>query len=514
MTKTIVVGLDGASWDLLDPWIEAGHLPTLERLREEGSWATNRSAYPPVTFPNWKVYASGKNPGKLGVFWFERVDLEAGTIDVMEGADFDTAEVWDYLNDDGYATGVVNMPSTYPPREIDGIMVSGGPDAAEGEYRSLESGYTYPPELEDELRERFDYDVHPDPLLSSNAETGAEVEEILRLLDLRFDVAIDALTERDHDFVHVTLFYLNVIHHFFWDEEPSLRAWQLVDERLAEIESMEDVNLVITSDHGSIETEAEFYINEWLAENGYLQKDRSADYYFQRLGLTRENVLSVAKRLGAVDLLAKVVPERLQQMVPQEAGVKRGRKMEAIDLEETAAVASSQGPIYLNPDVADESTREALIEELSAVTDADGEPYFTNVYRGEEVYSGEYVEDGPDVVVEQRPGVHVNDGLGGGEVVTEPDRWRAENTMTGIFLAKGPDFEPQGELADVRMVDLAPTLLALYGVAIPTDVDGEVLPIFDEARNPGTREPIDLSDDRGSAQDDVEDRLKQLGYME
>ncbi|AGN00930.1 type I phosphodiesterase/nucleotide pyrophosphatase [Salinarchaeum sp. Harcht-Bsk1] len=514
MTKTIVVGLDGASWDLLDPWIEAGHLPTIERLREEGSWATNRSCYPPVTFPNWKVYASGKNPGQFGVFWFERVDLANGTIDVMEGADFDTAELWDYLNDEGHSTGVVNMPSTYPPREVDGVMIAGGPDAVEGEYRSIDSGYTYPPELAEELHERFDYDVHPDPLLSSNEETGAEVDEILRLLDLRFDVAIDALQERDLDFVHVTLFYLNVIHHFFWDAEPSLRAWQLVDERLAEIDAMEGVNLVITSDHGSMETEAEFYINEWLAENGYLTKARSAEYYFQRLGLTRERALALAKRAGAVDLLAKVVPERIQRMVPQEAGAKRGRKLEAIDLAETAAVASSQGPIYLNPDVATEETREQLIEDLRAVTDDQGEPYFPAVYRGEEVYSGEYVEDGPDVVVEQRPGIHVNDGLGGGEVVTEPDRWAAENTMTGIFLATGPDFEPRGHMDEIDMVDVAPTLLATYDVAIPTDVDGEVLDIFSEPRDPGTREPIDLDDDRGSEAGDVEDRLKQLGYME
>ena len=512
MTKTIVVGLDGASWDLLDPWIEAGHLPTIERLREEGSWATNRSCYPPVTFPNWKVYASGKNPGAFGVFWFERVDLENESIDVMEGADFDTAELWDYLNDAGYSTGVVNMPSTYPPREIDGSMIAGGPDAVEGEYRSIDSGYTYPPELAEELHERFDYDVHPDPLLSSNEETGAEVDEILRLLDLRFDVAIDALD--DHDFVHVTLFYLNVIHHFFWDAEPSLRAWQLVDERLAEIDEMEDVNLVITSDHGSMETEAEFYINEWLAENDYLQTARSAEYYFQRLGLTRERALSLAKRAGAVDLLAKLVPERIQRMVPQEAGAKRGRKLEAIDLAETAAVASSQGPIYLNPDVATEETREQLIEDLRAVTDEHGEPYFPAVYRGEEVYSGDYVEDGPDVVVEQRPGIHVNDGLGGGEVVTEPDRWAAENTMTGIFLAKGPDFEPRGHMEEISMVDVAPTILATYDVPIPTDVDGEVLELFSEARDPGTGEPIELGEDRGSDAGEVEDRLKQLGYME
>ena len=70
MTRTFVVGLDGASWRLLDPWIEAGDLPNLAALRAEHTWAETESCLPPVTFPNWKCYAAGKDPGGLGVFWF------------------------------------------------------------------------------------------------------------------------------------------------------------------------------------------------------------------------------------------------------------------------------------------------------------------------------------------------------------------------------------------------------------------------------------------------------------
>jgi len=81
------------------------------------------------------------------------------------------------------------MPTMYPPREIDGCIVCGGPDAVDGEYRSIADGYTYPAALETDLESRFDYHVHPDPLLSSNEERGAEVEEILDLFDKRFEVA-------------------------------------------------------------------------------------------------------------------------------------------------------------------------------------------------------------------------------------------------------------------------------------------------------------------------------------
>ena len=514
MTRTFVVGLDGASWRLLDPWLEAGKLPNLAALRESGSWAGTRSCLPPVTFPNWKCYSAGKDPGGLGVFWFEHVDLEAGEIEVAEGGDFRTAELWDYLNDEGQSAGVVNMPTMYPPRDIDGVVVAGGPDAVEGEYRAIDSGYTAPESLGAELEDRFDYEVHPDPLLSGNDERGAEVDAIIDLLDTRFEVALALFEERDLEFVHVTLFYLNVLQHFFWDDEPTERAWKLVDDWLGRLAELEDVNLVLMSDHGSAPTTTEFYINEWLAENGYQTRTRTVDDYLARAGLDRENLLRVAKRLGLVDTLARVVPERIQKLVPQSDGLKRDRKLDAVDLPETKAVASGQGPIYLNPAFDVDAVADQLVADLREVEDTEG-PLFDGVYRGEEVYSGPYVDDGPEVVVDMRPGVHVNDGIGGGEVTTGPDRWAAENTRHGIFLASGPDFEAAGELDRVSIRDIAPTLLAAHGCAVPTDMTGEVLPVLAGDAAVESRDPLSLADAgrRGTAEE-VGERLQQLGYME
>ena len=194
MTRTFVVGLDGASWRLLGPWLDAGELPNLAALRSGGRWAEHRSCLPPVTFPNWKCYSSGKDPGGFGVFWFERVDLANERIENASSRDFHTAELWGYLNDAGLSTGVVNMPTMYPPRELDGCLVCGGPGTAEGEYRSISSGYTHPADLAAELEERFDYRVHPDPLISSNDERGAEVEAILSVLEKSSSTSVRAST--------------------------------------------------------------------------------------------------------------------------------------------------------------------------------------------------------------------------------------------------------------------------------------------------------------------------------
>lgn len=546
MARTVVVGLDGASWRLLDPWIEEGALPNVAALRERGAWAETRSCLPPVTFPNWKCYSSGKNPGGFGVFWFERVDLGRGRIEVADGSDFHTAELWDYLNAAGQSTGVVNMPTTYPPRPVDGVVVCGGPDAVDGEYRSIESGYTYPEELAADLVERFEYRVHPEPLLSASDERGVEVEAILDLLDTRFEVALSLLEERDLAFVHVTLFYLNVLQHFFWNDPPTRRAWELVDEWLGRLADLEDTNLVVMSDHGSAPTETEFYVNEWLASTGYQARERTVEDVLQRLGVDRETVLRIAKRAGVVDLLAGTVPERIQQLVPQRGGVKRARKLDAVDLDRTLALASGQGPIYLHPDRihdhGDGSERSDLVSnlvsDLRSLEDGRG-PLFEEVHRGEDLYSGPFVDEAPAVVLDQRPGVHVNDGIGGGEILTTPDRWAAENTPHGIFLATGPDFRGRGELSDVSILDIAPTLLVAHDCAVPTDMDGEVLPLFDPDRSWDERDPIRVdrtaaasgnygvahgeedgvtqegeveADQRGG--EAVTERLRDLGYME
>lgn len=515
MARTFVVGLDGGSWRLVEPWVQEGDLPNLATLRQTGTWAAHRSCLPPVTFPNWKCYSSGKNPGKFGVYWWERIDMGAGRIDVMNGADFRTAELWDYLNEAGFSSGVVNMPSMYPPRDIDGPIVAGGPDAVDGEYRSIGSGFTTPSTLERRLIEEYDYRVHPDPLLSSDRERGGEVEEILSLLDLRFEVALDLFLEQDLDFMHVTLFYLNVLQHFFWDDRPTRRAWTRVDEWLGRLANLDGVNLIVMSDHGSAPTTTEFYINEWLAKQGYLIKRKTVDSYLRSAGLTREAALSLAKRLGVVELLADLVPERVQQHVPQAAGAKRERKMDGIVLEETAALASGQGPIYINPEFDVGTIRDQLIQELRTVTDSEGEPLFDAVRKGETVYSGPYTDLGPDIVIDQRPGVHVNDGLGGSRIQTAPDRWAAENTPHGIFVARGPDYDALGRIEEISILDIAPTILATYGSPIPSDCDGTVLPIVSGDPEVETRPPIEvgISESR-AANDAVANRLSQLGYME
>ena len=144
MTETIVLGLDGANWALLDPWIEGGRLPNIAALRDEGVWTDMHSCFPPVTCPNWRCYSTGKNPGKLGVFWWENIDTDRQTLTTPDSRSFKSANYWDYLNREGLSAGVMNLPMTYPPFEVEDFIIAGGPDSEQTEY-------THPPELGDRL---------------------------------------------------------------------------------------------------------------------------------------------------------------------------------------------------------------------------------------------------------------------------------------------------------------------------------------------------------------------------
>lgn len=515
---TICIGIDGATWDLIDPWIEAGILPTLERLRSEGVWTRNQSCLPPSTFPNWKCYSTGKNPGGFGTFWFETVDYDAHEISVPNSRSFKSAELWDYLGEDGNNVGVINVPSTYPPKEVNGYLVSGGP-------RSGKEAYTFPSGLETELERKFDYRVHPRQLPINKDDVDPKVvEEIQTVIDMRFEAA-HHLLDQGVDFLSLTIFYINVLQHFFGDAECVKESWKRLDSQLADLEKRCE-HLVVMSDHGSGKIDTVFWINTWLEQEGYLKtKSGVSDSVFRLMGEHRDRILDAARSLGAEGLLRRVTPEWLQNRI-QPGGVhQKGSKAALIDWEASSAVASGQGPLYLNgADLSKseyENLRTELIERIEAVeSPLTGEPVANAVHRSEAIYSGPYVDEGPDLVVEQRDGVHTDGGIGRDIVFEGPTKWHSENYRNGIFLLHSEHGKTNEHVEQLRMTDIAPTLLHLLGSAVPTDVHGEVrTDLFDPdspvvQREVASRKPLGdrLADEQNASAETVS-RLEDLGYF-
>ena len=516
MERTVVIGLDGGNWPLVDEWIADGRLPAFERLRDEGAWGTSRSYLPPVTCPNWKCYASGKNPGKLGVYWWERIETDNQEMVLPDATDFTSPELWDYLNDAGMETGVINLPMSYPPRELDGFMIAGGP-------RSRERNYTTPEELQEEVESRFGYRVHPENVLTSNAEADREVEMVHDLLRTRMQTAKAMFEGTDVPFLHLTLFHLNVLQHYFWNGPETRRAWEIIDEELKWFLEA-DCNIVLMSDHGCTEIDTVFYINEWLEENGYLATESSFASRLFDVGITQERIAETVRRLDLERYIRPFVPRAVIERFPSDEGVVREEKLNMIDWENTSAIGSGQGLVYVVADTEAEHQRifESLRADLSDITGLNGQPVVESVHEPTDVYSGEHLDRAPDLVFSQRPGVHTAEAMGQGEVLSSPSDWRAENVLDGLVLFHGSDISP-GRLDPIRISDIAPTVLHWMGVGVPDDMDGSpVLSAFDPESEPGRRavaerSPLharDTSTQEDRLDDDVADRLEDIGYLE
>lgn len=508
---TLVVGIDGATWRLLNQWIDDGELPNLERIRADSATATLQPCLPPVTSPNWKCYSTGKNPGKLGVYWWEIVDIREREIRIPDAASFHSAELWDYLSQDDREVAVVNMPLTFPPHAVNGVLIA--------RSSANHQRYTYPDGLKDTIEERFDYRANPE----RRVQEPGFVEEILELLELRFTVLRWILTEKDPDFAHVTLFMTNKLQHYFWDGEPTLRGWKTVDEELGWFVDR-DYNIVFMSDHGCNEIETSFQANAWLEREGYLYREGSAtqtaDSVVYRFGLTKESMSKLTTRLGIRDALKRVLPRSIIDSLPTE-GVYRGEKFEAIDWDETDAIASGQGLIYLtDPDGPGyDQRRDAIIDDLSSLTDTRTErPVARQIYRREDLYSGDNLSIAPDIVFDQSEGIHTDDIVGEHDVFEPPGDWRGENEPAGIFMAHGPAFDPDSGIDQVEIVDIMPTVLHLLGEAVPDDVDGTVLDLFEAGTEPAIRdvtyrEPLSTPERSNKAVEGAEERLRDLGYL-
>lgn len=514
--KTVIIGLDGSNWPLIRPWINEERLPNFERLVNEGASGISRSYFPPVTCPNWKCYASGKNPGKLGVYWWERIDTDGREMTIPNRTDFTSPELWDYLNDADQRTGVVNLPMSYPPRNIDGVMVAGGP-------RSREKDYTKPDDLERELEREFDYRVHPENVLTSNEDAGTEVKMVHDLLRTRLRTARTLLEEEDLEFLHVTLFHLNVLQHYFWDGEPTRRAYEIIDEELEPFVEG-DYNLVLMSDHGCTEIDTVFYINSWLEEQGYLKTKSSFASRLHDVGLTQERIANVVRTVGLEKYIRPLVPRQIIERFPSDEGVVREEKLNMVDWENTTAIGSGQGLVYVVAD--DKAEREEILSSLEAdlgdVEGLTGEPIAQSIHRREDLYEGEYVDRAPDLIFDQRPGVHTSEAMGPDEIMAEPSNWRAENVPEGMVLFHGDDIQPQ-ELDPIQISDIAPTILHWMGLAVPTDMDGEpITEVFKTDSEPGSRAvemrdplaPLDEEQDERELDEDVQERLADIGYLE
>jgi len=553
VSRMVVVGLDGATFELIKPWAAEGKLPTFARLLAEGAHAELRSTLPALTPPAWTSAATGKNPGKHNVYNFYKVSGGGTGKLPLTPADLRSRRVWDIANVYGKRAGVVHLPLTYPPEHLDGFVVSGimTPKGVED--------YTFPPELRDELQAHVDgyrFDVDADALKVGDLRAfAADAFELQRIQTAEM---LYLFEHKRWDLLWVMFHTLDKLQHFFWHlMDPThpahpgatefadvvLRFHQLLDEALAGVLARldDDTGLLVMSDHGSCRLESYFLIMNWLEDTGFLRMKNAARSPLKRalggIGIEARGIVQSLRRAG-LGWVPRLVSGRLKAQVPQ-ARASFARIAPHVDWSGTRVYCPSapgsglrvnlrgrEAEGIVAPEDYDRVCEEVRARLLTIVDPKTGRHVVHAVHRREEIYAGPYVDNGADLLVETTDSYCLIEGMGPAAIVPagHKDGERTGNhRREGIFLLAGAGARRGVALPTLDICDVAPTLLYLLDVPVQEDMDGAVAqgaiaPELLAARAVRTDQlaaPAEVAATEMSDQDRraIEGMLEGLGYL-
>ncbi len=550
MGRIFVIGLDSATYDFVDRWVSEGHLPTFKKLISQGVKGELTSVIPPVTTPAWTSFLTGKNPSNHGLFsWIRRkgaIGMEPFNKTHIKGE-----SIGELLSRNGKKVGLVNIPSTYPPSEVNGFVVTGL------ETPSRESSFTYPASLKEELLSKFDYEIERSQKFRIGEE-DSYLEVVENVERKRQKAVLHLMDTNEWDFFMVVYRGTDILNHvFFRHQDPGyplkdpegvarygdvmLNHYKLMDQTIAEIWERlnEDDTILMMSDHGSCAFWRYVYLDNLFMKHGLLNLKKSFGGSIRRtlfnLGLTPENVLKLINRLKLRNLARKLVPQK--NRVKVSSAMLLGS---SVDWSRSVAFPfGGFGQIYINvegredegcvkPGEQYEDVVQRIIAALNTLKEPlDGQPMVANVIRKEELGADLMDPLVPDLFVQWVDDRYADFGGIGMSRDTTSDilaHYSGTHSMRGLFLAHGPDFQ-QGTVIDTaRIIDLAPTICHLLDLPVPTDMDGRVL---EEAYRPGVmeRKPVRFTDpaDSGTGEqhelndqerEQVEERLRNLGYID
>lgn len=553
--KVLVIGLDGGTLDLIEPWARDGLLPAFKRLLSEGAWGPLHTTIPPITGPAWTAFATGKNPGKHGLFDF--VGRQPGSYKLVSfnATHRHGASLWGLLSQAGKKVGVLNVPLTYPPEPVNGFLITGmltPPDAED---------YCYPAAIGDQLRQAVPgYVVQPAGNFDAYGREIELIRAIREMTEMRMKAAHYLMQATDWDFFLVVFMATDIIQHAFWhfmdpthaeygaSALPILRdaiqdCYKQIDGCLGELLHAvdDDTYVMIMSDHGFGPLEKYFHVNTWLWRRGFLRFKSTpltwAKESLFRLGATPLNVYRLLRRLRQAGNVAQTVRRRKEWV--RSLLDRWFISFEDVDWSRTRAYSvGNVGPIFVNlrgrepegivePGQEYEEVLEELTQALYQLHDpATNQPMIEKVYRCEEIYTGPHLDEAPDLFCMPRNLRYNAFGL----LQFPSNRWleptfdrTGGHRMDGVLVLRGPGVRSGYRLDSAHIVDLAPTILALMGVPILPDMDGQVLEdlftddfranlkiAFSPTAPTERYSPAELSTEDEEA---IRQRLKALGYM-
>ncbi len=477
--RVFLLGLDGATWDLLKPWSDTGELPLFKQLMKKGSHGVLKSTIPCQTIPAVPTMYTGKNPAKLGISGPTLFDGSLVTYsNVKEPA------LWDLLGEYGYKSAIVALSATYPPESLNGIMISGGSP-------SEESIYTYPKRLKEQVKGFYSIDPEFGKLKHALKKNAFNL--IIKDMERKFDLSREFIFA-DYDFILYWIRATDLAQHFLWHQRSKLlEVYKEVEKILNQILQNFTGNLFIVSDHGgNAAPTTEVYLNMWLKKEGYFKLRGTALQQWLKCTFAYLVTTPPYRYRKIIKDALRIILTTRSRLKASSNQAKRKRKasesksffplLHFIDLENTVAYSDRSWGIWMRNKKSKrdyERVRNEIIGKLRNLRDINNRNVIQDVMKREQVYKGKYIERIPDILFLTNEEFIVNSWMSNSVFHKRKEKFptgtHLNTAREGIFIAYGPDIKENVELGEADITDIFPTILHLFHLPLPQDIDGKVL---------------------------------------
>ena len=436
--RLFVLSLDGVSHSFVLGAVKSGLMPNMARLLREGSWARMNSVLPTVSTVAWATYMTGVNPGKHGIFGFVDREPNPFAAFIPTAKDLKASSLWEMISRGGKRVGVMNVPLTYPPKQVNGFMV--------GCFLSPElAKATYPADLAPRLVE-MDYKIDADMSLA-RGDMAAFLDDLNHTMARRFGAAFKLMASEPWEFFQLHIMDTDRINHFLWGDWQDRREglaqefeafYHRLDSYIGEMVQAlpPECRLAIVSDHGFTRSLAHVQINQWLEKNGYLM-----------FGRGKKEFMNLHPETRAYSL----VPGRVYiNLEGREEKGRVGRGKPADEL------------------------KEELVHRLSGIKHPDnGQPLIRRVYKREELYAGPQLGRASDLIIDPMPGYELKAAWEAPGLLSAPELSGTHTYDDAFLYLQGVKALPEDN--SFSLLDMAPTMLSLLGMPVPQGLDGQVI---------------------------------------
>ncbi len=536
--KLIIIGLDGATFRIINPLLTKNFLPNFKYLIENGVAFPLLSTIPYATIPAWPSFMTGANPGKHGVFDFFK--KENGVKRIVRSTDIAMETLWEILSRYGKRSIIVNVPCTFPPLEIEGIMISGmlTPSGAQ---------FCYPSDIQDTINE-----ISGGYRINERADLKGEklLMDVYDVSERQIKTFSTLLKREKWDFAMLMLRGTDVLSHFFWKESNKIgEFYRYVDEFIGKIiTDFPDATIFIISDHGFQEQKYDFHINKWLMEKGWLAfKDKLDESRMREIikldgreALLGGNIFKIfiykLWNLLPVDMKNNLkyfyrfwakLPLSIRKRFYVHTNIEIDRSKSKVSAIQDFTLETKAIKILVDDRGEYKKIRDKLISELSEIKNPEnGERIVKKVYLKEEIYEGPFINDAPDIILELAEGYGLTNKIFDSSIVTKRAEIRGCHHREGIFICYGKDITKMGYTFQRAFLwDIMPTVLHYFDIPIPADVDGKPIieifkkdskfyrsPSFTESQKP-LRLMKKVNEITGKGEKEIRERLENLGYL-